>query len=155
MMLSRRTGPSLADIAAVEKELAAPGEPEWLKAEVIFLRRLGGLARLHTIDLRDGNTVDPLYAAFEMSWTLRAGLSQLSGLVHLEVLRLGHWRYLQDIAEFKWMKMRWPNLYRLSCFEIGNEQKRDWLKTYWPELDLIETAHGSEDPSCSNGKARR
>ncbi|KAF9157756.1 hypothetical protein DFQ26_008399 [Actinomortierella ambigua] len=68
----------------------------------------------------------------------KLGLEQLKNLKCLEVLDLSDREYVQGIREFRWMKANWTSLAKLVVDRIKSEQKRAWLRTWWPELNVVE-----------------
>ncbi|KAG0260811.1 hypothetical protein DFQ27_003329 [Actinomortierella ambigua] len=106
-------------------------------AEELFMERLSALTRLRRLVLSNRPSIN-MGSENDMSWRLMTGLSWLKGLRRLELLHLGHRRHLQGIAEYHWMRQHFVSLSKLVVSEVGNEQKRDWLRVHWPQLTVVE-----------------
>ncbi|KAF9968906.1 hypothetical protein BGZ73_009051 [Actinomortierella ambigua] len=112
---------------------------EWQQVEAVFMKRLGSLTRLRRLELK--SSIKPLLEPSSgMSWQLTTGLGHLQQLGRLETLKLIFYEYVQGIPEFQWMKQHFKNLSTLVVYDIGDNNKREWMSKYWPELCVVEMA---------------
>ncbi|KAG0229585.1 hypothetical protein BGW42_001464 [Actinomortierella wolfii] len=139
----------LINQAQAEKEELAPGDYEPKQVEMVFMRRLGSLTKLRSLDLRNHRDrsnyqqYGDLGPPQDMLWRLRCGLIMLSGLGRLQDLHLGHRQFCMNTAEFEWMKEHWTGLKRLTCYDLKSAENRAWFAQHWPSLKIKEFAHAS------------
>ncbi|KAF9163583.1 hypothetical protein DFQ26_002339 [Actinomortierella ambigua] len=106
--------------------------PEWLQAENVFMKRLGGLTQLRHLDLGIVNRSQSAKTA-GFTWRFEGGLQHLAGLERLERLRLSHVHLVQGRREVRWMRNHWWSLQRLVVHQMAH---RRLFAKQWPELAI-------------------